>query len=280
MASACGATPATPCSATSPISRSSSASSNASEATPLPTPRPYWFEDDPDILGVPFLVMEQVPGACPNPWGREGRKYYAEAADRGVLPASFTEYPGNAPHPRLACRRARVPGRAGGRHELRARGDRQVAGTHRRARPPPGADPHGPDRMARRERPNHRPRLPGPRRLPYRQPLLRQPGGDGFALLEHGADVRLDARLIPADQDIFQHLVGGPRDFRVAQRASLLAQGLPAHLRSGLAAQAHIEELRGALCVREFVVQDVVEATEEGPVKDRRMVGGSDDKAA
>ena len=61
------------------------------EATPLPTPRPYWYEDDPGILGAPFLVMEKVPGECPNPWGREGRKYYAEAADRGALPASFTD---------------------------------------------------------------------------------------------------------------------------------------------------------------------------------------------
>ena len=61
------------------------------EATPLPTPRPYWYEDDPGVLGAPFLVMEKVPGECPNPWGREGRKYYAEAADRGALPASFTD---------------------------------------------------------------------------------------------------------------------------------------------------------------------------------------------
>ena len=61
------------------------------EATPLPTPCPYWFEDDPGILGAPFLVMEKVPGECPSPWGREGRKYYAETADRGVLPASFTD---------------------------------------------------------------------------------------------------------------------------------------------------------------------------------------------
>jgi len=34
--------------------------------------------------------MERVPGACPNPWGREGRAFYAAAAARGILPASFT----------------------------------------------------------------------------------------------------------------------------------------------------------------------------------------------
>ncbi|MGR8949863.1 MAG: phosphotransferase family protein, partial [Gammaproteobacteria bacterium] len=60
------------------------------EATPLATPKAYWFESDPEILGAPFLVMEKVPGTCPSPWGREGREYYAAAAARGVLPKSFT----------------------------------------------------------------------------------------------------------------------------------------------------------------------------------------------
>lgn len=59
--------------------------------TDLPTPRAYFYEDVPNVLGAPFLVMEKVPGHCPNPWGREGRKYYAEAAARGVLPQSFTD---------------------------------------------------------------------------------------------------------------------------------------------------------------------------------------------
>jgi aminoglycoside phosphotransferase (APT) family kinase protein len=61
------------------------------EPTPVPTPVPYWYEDDVDVLGAPFLVMEKVPGVCPNPWGREGRRFYEEAASRGVLPASFTD---------------------------------------------------------------------------------------------------------------------------------------------------------------------------------------------
>ena len=59
--------------------------------TPLPTPEPYWFERDPAILGAPFLVMERVRGTCPNPWGRDGRAFYAAAAARGTLAASFTE---------------------------------------------------------------------------------------------------------------------------------------------------------------------------------------------
>jgi aminoglycoside phosphotransferase (APT) family kinase protein len=35
--------------------------------------------------------MEKVPGVCPSPWGRDGRRFYAEAAERGVLPDSFTD---------------------------------------------------------------------------------------------------------------------------------------------------------------------------------------------
>lgn len=60
------------------------------ESTPLNTPKAWWYEADPAILGAPFLVMEKVAGHCPNPWGRDGRKYYAEAAGRGVLPRDFT----------------------------------------------------------------------------------------------------------------------------------------------------------------------------------------------
>jgi aminoglycoside phosphotransferase (APT) family kinase protein len=61
------------------------------ESTALPAPKAYWFESDPGILGAPFLVMEKVPGVCPNPWGREGRAFYGAAAQRGVMPRSFTE---------------------------------------------------------------------------------------------------------------------------------------------------------------------------------------------
>jgi aminoglycoside phosphotransferase (APT) family kinase protein len=58
--------------------------------TPVPTPRPYWFEPDPSVLDAPFLVMERVPGTCPEPWDREGRQFYIDAAGRGALPVSFT----------------------------------------------------------------------------------------------------------------------------------------------------------------------------------------------
>jgi len=63
----------------------------ALERTDVPAPKAYFFEDDPAILGAPFLVMEKVPGTCPSPWGRDGQAFYREAAARGVLPGSFTD---------------------------------------------------------------------------------------------------------------------------------------------------------------------------------------------
>ena len=61
------------------------------EPTEVPAPRAYWYEPDPEVLGAPAIVMERVPGECPSPWRRAGRDYYTAAAERGVLPASFTD---------------------------------------------------------------------------------------------------------------------------------------------------------------------------------------------
>jgi aminoglycoside phosphotransferase (APT) family kinase protein len=63
----------------------------ALELTPAPTPKVYWYEEDPTLLGGPFFVMEKVEGEVPNPWSRTGKQYYAEAAKRGKLPRSFVE---------------------------------------------------------------------------------------------------------------------------------------------------------------------------------------------
>ncbi len=63
----------------------------ALEATPAPTPRAYWYEEDTTLLGGPFFVMEKVEGEVPNPWSRPGKQFYAEAARRGRLPRSFVE---------------------------------------------------------------------------------------------------------------------------------------------------------------------------------------------
>ena len=61
------------------------------EATDVPAPKVYFYEEDPAVLGAPALLMEKVPGVCPSPWGKAGREFYAAAAERGVLPLSFTD---------------------------------------------------------------------------------------------------------------------------------------------------------------------------------------------
>jgi aminoglycoside phosphotransferase (APT) family kinase protein len=63
----------------------------ALEGTAVPAPRPFFYEPAPNVLDAPFLVMEKVRGTCPSPWGSAGRAFYAAAAERGVLPASFTD---------------------------------------------------------------------------------------------------------------------------------------------------------------------------------------------
>ncbi|MGH1490990.1 MAG: phosphotransferase family protein [Acidimicrobiales bacterium] len=61
------------------------------EATDVPAPQVFWYEPDAAALGAPALIMERVPGECPSPWRKAGREFYAAAADRGVLPESFTD---------------------------------------------------------------------------------------------------------------------------------------------------------------------------------------------
>ena len=124
------------------------------DGTAVPTPRPYFFEADPAVLGAPFLVMEKVPGVVPEPVGsrrpallRRGRR--ARASCRTASPTPWS------PSTPLDWRggRARLPRRARRRATDFARReiakwralDRRV---RRRARP--GA--HRPALLARRQR--------------------------------------------------------------------------------------------------------------------------------
>ena len=74
--------------------------------TAVPTPKPYFYEDDPAILGAPFLVMERVPGECPSPWGGDGPALL-RGGGRPRRPArQLHRHPGRAPHARLEGGRA------------------------------------------------------------------------------------------------------------------------------------------------------------------------------
>ncbi len=44
----------------------------ALEKTSIPTPKAYWYEPDPTLIGGPFFVMEKVEGEATNPWSRAG----------------------------------------------------------------------------------------------------------------------------------------------------------------------------------------------------------------
>ncbi len=61
------------------------------ESAPVPTPRAYWYEEDPALLGGPFFIMDKVEGEVPNPWSKVGKRFYAEAGKRGRLPKSFVD---------------------------------------------------------------------------------------------------------------------------------------------------------------------------------------------
>ena len=143
----------------------------------------------------PFLVMEKVPGTCPNPWGRDGRRFYEEAAGRGVLPASFTDALVALHTLDWQAAGPVVPRRPGRRHRTSpaARSPSGAALIERdaaRARP----DPHRPDLLAGGQRPEHRAPRPRPRRLPHRQPAHRRRPRLGRARLGDRGHRRPDVR--------------------------------------------------------------------------------------
>ena len=98
-------------------------------------------------------------GTCPSPWGRDGRRFYEEAAGRGVLPASFTD--ALAALHTLDWQAAGldflgVPAAGTG---FARRRDREVAGADRRDRARARPDPDRPDLLAGGQRARARDRL-------------------------------------------------------------------------------------------------------------------------
>jgi len=54
--------------------------------TALPVPEAYWLEESPEPLGMPFYVMERMPGTVPTPWDRD---VFASADDRHEIGRQF-----------------------------------------------------------------------------------------------------------------------------------------------------------------------------------------------
>ncbi|MEA2624217.1 MAG: hypothetical protein QOD06_262 [Candidatus Binatota bacterium] len=54
----------------------------------VPVPRPFWWSDDPEPFGAPFLICEKVAGEAPLPWVAEGREAFPPAA-REALAEQF-----------------------------------------------------------------------------------------------------------------------------------------------------------------------------------------------
>jgi aminoglycoside phosphotransferase (APT) family kinase protein len=54
------------------------------EGSAVPAPRAYWFSDESDSLGAPFLIVELVKGEAPIPWTSDGGSAFDEAARMSV----------------------------------------------------------------------------------------------------------------------------------------------------------------------------------------------------
>lgn len=47
-------------------------SSRSLEGSSVPVPKVYWYSDDPEYFGAPFLICEKAEGAAVIPWAAEG----------------------------------------------------------------------------------------------------------------------------------------------------------------------------------------------------------------
>ena len=66
---------------------------DAAQDAPVPVPETYWFEDDPDVLGGRFFIVEHLPGEAPVVWDpRQRRTLYEAWDDPGrTLPDQFVD---------------------------------------------------------------------------------------------------------------------------------------------------------------------------------------------
>lgn len=59
-------------------------------ATPVPAPKPLWFDPDSDVLDGTAFAMQRVAGFVPIPWSPEGRRYLAGHSN-GTLSDRFVD---------------------------------------------------------------------------------------------------------------------------------------------------------------------------------------------
>jgi len=63
---------------------------DALAATPIPAPRPLWFDPDSAVLRGTAFAMQRVAGFVPVPWSPEGRRYLADRSS-GMLSDRFVD---------------------------------------------------------------------------------------------------------------------------------------------------------------------------------------------
>ncbi len=56
----------------------------ALDATPIPAPKPLWFDPDSEVLGGTAFAMQRIPGIVHVPWSPDGRRFLAGHSDDPV----------------------------------------------------------------------------------------------------------------------------------------------------------------------------------------------------
>ncbi|MGG1677185.1 phosphotransferase family protein [Neobacillus sp. NRS-1170] len=62
------------------------------ESSDLPVPKVYLLEEDPNIIGGEFMVMEKIEGVSYVPWSKEGQAFLLKASSEKEIPKQFADY--------------------------------------------------------------------------------------------------------------------------------------------------------------------------------------------
>ena len=143
------------------------------EPTPVPTPKPYWYEADPSILGASVPRDGEGAGHVPQPVGPRWSPLLRGGRRPRRAAGQLHRRAGRPPHPRLAGRRAVVPRRPRAGTDFARREVAKWRSLIERTQHDP--EPILTDLIGWLEAnaPDHRTPRPRPRRLPHRQPPRR-----------------------------------------------------------------------------------------------------------